>query len=312
MENRSTLLILAAGMGSRYGGLKQIEGFGPNGETIMDYAVHDALAAGFTKVIFVIRHDFEADFRKGVGSKYEDRVAVDYVFQQIDALPEGFSAPAGRAKPLGTAHAIWCARERVDEPFLSVNADDYYGKNSYRIAADHLMRSASGGLPEYCLVGYPVLQTLSEHGSVARAICDVDADGFLEGLVERTKVERSGTTGRYPDESGTMHILRGDEVVSMNMLGFTPSIFPQLERHLGRFLEGLQKAPDNSECLIPVVLGDLLKEQSARVRVLRTTDRWFGVTHANDKPSVMANFRTMVDRGDYPSPIWNNAQGKHS
>jgi UTP-glucose-1-phosphate uridylyltransferase len=306
MERRRTLLILAAGMGSRYGGLKQIDPFGPSGETIMDYAVYDALAAGFTKVVFVIRHDFEADFRKGVGSKYENRVAVDYVFQGMDTLPDGFSAPAGRTKPLGTAHAIWCARERVHEPFLSVNADDYYGKNSYRIAAQHLACRASTELPEYCLVGYPAVQTLSEHGTVARAICDLDDDGFLKCLVERTKIEKSGTTGRYPDESGTVQVLRGDEVVSMNMLGFTPSIFAQLERHLIRFVEGQQKKADDSECLIPVVMGELLKEKVARVRVLRTTDRWFGVTHANDKPGVIANFRAMVDRGEYPSPIWNN------
>jgi hypothetical protein len=307
MEDRRTLLILAAGMGSRYGGLKQVDPFGPSGETIMDYAVYDALAAGFTKVVFVIRHDFEAAFRQGVGSKYEKRVAVDYVFQQIDTLPTGFSASAGRTKPLGTAHAIWCAREHLSEPFLSVNADDYYGKNAYRIAAEHLLRPPSSDLPEYCLVGYPVLQTLSEHGSVARAICELDEGGFLTGLVERTDVAKSGTTGCYRDASGTLHALRGDEVVSMNMLGFTPSVFAQLERHLVRFLEGQRRRPDNSECLIPVVLGELLQEKSARVRVLRTTDRWFGVTHANDKPSVMANLRAMVDRGDYPSPLWQNA-----
>ena len=302
-----TLLILAAGMGSRYGGLKQFDRFGPSGETIMDYAVYDALAAGFTRVVFVIRHEFESDFRKLVGSKYENRVAVDYVFQELDDLPAGFRAQAGRAKPWGTAHAIWCARLRVNEPFLSVNADDYYGKNAYKLAAQHLMRPPSAGIPEYCLVGYPVLQTLSEYGGVVRAICDLDDAGFLKGLVERAKLEKSGATGRYPDENGTMCILGGNEVVSMNMLGFEPSVFAGLERCLTRFLEGQQKKPDNSECLIPVALGELLKEKAARVRVLPTSDRWFGVTHADDKPGVVANLRAMVESGEYPSPIWKMA-----
>jgi len=301
-----TLLILAAGMGSRYGGLKQIDRFGPSGETIMDYAVYDALAAGFTKVVFVIRRAFEADFRKNVGCKYESRVTVDYVFQEKDMLPPDFVAPAARSKPWGTAHAIWCARQRINEPFLSVNADDYYGQSSYKIAAEFLTRPEST-LPDYCLVAYPVLQTLSAHGAVARAVCDINADGLLKGLVERTNVERFGASGRFSDETGSLKMLQGDEVVSMNMLGFAPSVFPHLERHLIRFLEAQQKQPDNSECLIPVVIGELLKEESVRVHVLRTSDRWFGVTHPDDKPDVIAKLRAMVDGGEYPSPIWNNS-----
>jgi hypothetical protein len=302
-----TLLILAAGMGSRYGALKQIDRFGPSGETIMDYAVFDALAAGFTKIVFVIRHDFEAEFRASVGGKYESRVAVDYVFQEMTTLPPGFVAPAGRTKPWGTAHAIWCARERVREPFLSINADDYYGKASYKTAAEFLARPLlSGSLPEYCVVGYPVLQTLSQHGAVARAICDVDEQGFLKVLVERTSVERVGPTGRYLDENGAAQVLKGDEVVSMNMLGFSPALFQQLDRHLERFLQTRGRAEDKAECLIPVVLGDLLKEKAARVRVLPTSATWFGVTHAMDKPGVIETLRAMVERGDYPSPIWTD------
>jgi hypothetical protein len=306
----STLLILAAGMGNRYGGLKQIDRFGPSGETIMDYAVYDGLAAGFAKVVFVIRHDFESDFRALVGGKYENRLSVDYVFQELDDLPPGFTAPTGRTKPWGTAHAIWCARRCVKEPFVSVNADDYYGKSAFKAVAQHLMQAGvgdgnSGCPPEYCLVGYPVLQTLSEHGAVARAICEVDEEGFLKALVERTRVERSGDAARYVDEAGSVRVLKGDEVVSMNMLGFSPSVFDQLERHLIGFLEVPKRGLDDSECLIPVVLGQILAEKAARVRVLPTSDSWFGVTHAKDKPAAIKTIREMVMRGEYPSPIWN-------
>ncbi len=302
-----TLLILAAGMGSRYGGLKQIDRFGPNGETIMDYAVYDALAAGFAKIVFIIRRDFEAEFRAAVGGKYENRVTVDYVFQERDTLPPGFSSRADRTKPWGTTHAIWCARNAVKEPFLVVNADDFYGKNSYKLAAEFLTRpDVSLTSPEYCVVGYPVLETLSDHGSVARAICDVDGTGYLNGLVERTRIEKWGATGKYLDETGTERFLKGDEVVSMNMLGFTPALFAQLDRHLIKFLERQSVSPDNAECILSVVLGELLKEKSARVCVLPTRDRWFGVTHPEDKPSVVETMKKMVERGEYPSPIWQN------
>jgi len=287
-------------MGSRYGGLKQIDGFGPSGETLMDYSIHDALAAGFDKVVFVIRRDFEADFRKVVGGKYENRVAVDYVFQALGELPAGFTAPTGRTKPWGTTHAIWCARHVVNGPFVSINGDDYYGKHAYKVVAKHL----GAGTQEYCMVGYPVLRTLSDHGAVARAICQVDGQGLLQALVERLNVEKYGTTGRYLDESGSERVLAGDEVVSMNMWGFTPAVFEQLEHRFTRFLSGLN--PDASECIISVSVGDLVAEGAARIRVLPTTDTWFGVTHANDKPSVMEALRGMVARGDYPSPIWNS------
>jgi NDP-sugar pyrophosphorylase family protein len=292
-------------MGSRYGGPKQIDRFGPSGETIMDYALYDALAAGFAKVVFVIRHDFEADFRAMVGRKYESRVAVDYVFQELDALPPGFAVPSGRTQPWGTAHAIWCARQCVKEPFLSINADDYYGKSSFQAVAQHLMRPGVGRLPEYCLVGYPVLQTLSEHGAVARAICEVDEEGFLKALVERTGVVRSGATGRYVDETGAVRVLQGHEVVSMNMLGFSPSVFDQIERYLTRFLADQHRTRDNAECLIPVAVNEILRAKAARVRVLPTSDAWFGVTHAKDKPGAIEIIREMVKRGEYPSPIWS-------
>jgi NDP-sugar pyrophosphorylase family protein len=301
-----TVVILAAGMGSRYGGLKQLEAFGPNGETIMDYALHDALRAGFGKVVFVIRHDFEADFRAAVGGKYEGRVAVEYAFQEIGDLPPGFVARGDRGKPWGTAHAIWCARRCVREPFASLNADDYYGKSAFVAVAQHLRQPHDGAPPEYCMVGYPIMQTLSEHGAVARAICQVDGNGLLQGLVERLRVEKFGRTARYLDDAGTAHELAGGELVSMNIFGFLPSVFDQLEAQLARFLTTQRRASDSAECLIPVVVDRLVREGATRMRVLPTSDRWFGVTHANDKPGVMETIRAMVRRGDYPSPIWNN------
>jgi hypothetical protein len=303
---KPTLLILAAGMGSRYGGLKQIEGFGPSGETLMDYSIHDALAAGFGKVVFVIRRDFETDFRRIVGAKYEGRVAVDYVFQSLDHLPPGLSPTEGRTKPWGTTHAIWCARHVVNEPFVSINGDDYYGKNAYQIVAEHLGRHILiNAVPEYAVVGYPVLSTLSDHGPVARAICQMDRQGFLTALVEHLNLEKSGHGGHYLDEKGTVHVLTGDEVVSMNMWGFTPAVFPQLERRLSGFLQDLKRSTGTNECIVATSVGELLAEGMACVRVLPTTDTWFGVTHANDKPKVMETLRTMVARGEYPSPIWN-------
>lgn len=303
-----TLLVLAAGMGSRYAGLKQIEGFGPSGETIMDYSIHDALAAGFDKVVFVIRRDFEAAFRAAVGSKYEGRVQVEYVFQQLEELPPGFAVTPGRTKPWGTAHAIWCARRAVAEPFVSINADDYYGKQGFRALAAELARpAAKDDVPSYAMVGYPILGTLSEHAAVTRGICEVDPAGNLQAIVERMKVERTATGARYTDESGAAHALTGREVVSMNFWGFTPAVFDQLEDELIAFLEAQLGAPQNSECLIPVVVGELVRDQEARVRVLPTTDTWFGVTHPQDRPTVMKQLREMVARGDYPSPIWTGA-----
>jgi hypothetical protein len=299
-----TLLVLAAGLGRRFGGAKQLERFGPGGETMMDYAIYDALAAGFDRVVFVIRRALETEFRAAVGSRYERRIAVDYVFQEIDDLPAGLVAPAGRRKPWGTAHAIYCARTRVREPFVNVNADDFYGKHAFRAMAQSLRQSSlPGSLPEYYVVGYPVLATLSDHGGVARAICELDDQGLLSSLTERNGLEKSGGTCKYVDEAGAERMLRGDEVVSMNMMGFTPTVFPQLERHLVEFLEA-RKLDGEPELLLPEVVGKLIAEQSARMRVLPTPDAWFGVTYAQDKPAVTRLLAKLVERGDYPSPIW--------
>ena len=304
---KPTLLVLAAGMGSRYGGLKQLDRFGPSGETIMDYSVCDALRAGFGKVVFVLRREFERAFREAVGDRYASRIPVEYVFQQLDDLPAGFTVPPGRTKPWGTTHAIWSARRAIAEPFVSINADDHYGKRSFKVVAEQLSRAPStGSAADYCMVGYPILQTLSEHAAVTRAICQVDEAGLLQTLLECSKVERAGGGARYVDDSGKTHLLDGDEVVSMNFWGFRPSVFDQLERHLTRFLELQGGAPGASECLIPVVVGELIKERAATVRVLPTSDVWFGVTHPEDKPTVTKTIQEMVTRGEYPSPIWDH------
>jgi hypothetical protein len=303
---KPTLLVLAAGMGSRYGGLKQLDRFGPSGETIMDYSVHDALAAGFAKVVYVIRREIEPAFRAAVGGRYEGRISADYVFQDLDDLPPGFGAPSGRTKPWGTAHAIWCARRAITEPFAAINADDHYGKSGFAAVAGHLARAFAAGRPtDYCMVGYPILQTLSKHAPVTRAVCKVDGDGFLDTLVERAKVERAGGRARYLDDVGEPHLLDGDEMVSMNFWGFTPAVFDQLARRLTRFVER-QGGQTGAECLIPVVVGELVEEKAATVRVLPTADPWFGVTHPEDKPSVAKAIREMVARGDYPSPVWDD------
>jgi hypothetical protein len=300
-----TLLILAAGMGSRYGGLKQIEPFGPGGETLMDYSLYDALQAGFERVVFVIRRDFESDFREKVMSRYEKRIHVESVFQEISDLPAGFSTPFERTKPWGTAHAVWTARQAVKEPFASINADDYYGRNTFRLVAGHLTRPAPGGrVPEYCMAGFRIDQTLSEHGAVARGLCEVDRQGFLKAVTERTGVECSEGVPKFMDEAGCLHILKGDETVSMNIWGFQPGVFDQIGRHFAKFLKAHNRTRDTSEFYIPAAVDLILKEKAARVRVLPTPDSWFGVTYQEDRPRVVRALREMTERGEYPSPLW--------
>jgi UTP-glucose-1-phosphate uridylyltransferase len=300
-----TLLILAAGMGSRYGALKQIEPFGPNGETLMDYSLYDALQAGFERAVFVIRRDFEASFLETFGRRYEKHVHVEYLFQELSDLPSGFSTPFERQKPWGTAHAIWTARTMIKEPFASINADDYYGKTTFKLVAQHLTRpSAEMRMPEYCMAGFRIDQTLSEHGAVARGICEVDGQGFLKGVTERTGVEKSEGTAKFMDETGCVRILKGDEIVSMNIWGFQPAVFDQLARHFTKFLKVHNRTRDTSEFYIPAAVDNIIKEKAARVRVLPTPDSWFGVTYQEDKTRVVAALRGMVERGEYPSPLW--------
>jgi hypothetical protein len=296
---KPTLLVLAAGMGSRYGGLKQIDPVGPEGETIIDYSIFDAMRAGFGKLVFVIRHDIEDAFREAIGARFEKRLAVEYVFQELNKLPEGFSVPPNRTKPWGTGQAILMAENAIHEPFAAINADDFYGAASFRVLAEHLR----SGSPDYAMVGFTLRNTLSEFGSVARGACQVGPDGYLLGVRELTKIEKDGTGAKYTDASGAGHRLTGDEPVSMNMWGFTTSLFPHLREQLIEFLKR-HGQEEKSEIYIPLVVNDLVSTRKERCNVLRTSDAWFGVTYREDRPFVVEGIRGLIARGDYPKKLW--------
>ena len=294
-----TLLVLAAGMGSRYGGLKQIDPVGPSGETIMDYSIFDALRAGFGKVVFIIRKDIEEAFRQIIGARFEKHVAVDYVFQELDKLPAGFAPPAGRTKPWGTTQAVMMAADAIHEPFAVINADDFYGAASYRALAGHLQ----SGTPDYAMVGFILSKTLSDFGSVARGICQSGADGLLTGVLELTSIERDGTGAKNTDPSGNITALTGNELVSMNMWGFTPQVFPQLASEFGKFLAA-SGTELKSESYLPTTVNALVAAGQARVKVLSSPDAWFGVTYREDRPSVVASIGKLIEQGLYPDNLW--------
>jgi hypothetical protein len=294
-----TLLVLAAGMGSRYGGLKQIDPVGPSGETIMDYSIYDALRAGFAKVVFVIRKDIEEPFRQTIGGRFESHIAVEYAFQELDALPAGFSLPGGRTKPWGTTQAILAAEEKIHEPFAAINADDFYGAESFRALANHLQARTE----DYAMIGFVLRNTLSDFGAVSRGICDKDAQGFLHSIVERTSIERDGSGAKSIDSAGNVTALSGDEDVSMNMWGFTPHIFTQLYDGFVEFLR--ENGSDvRAECYLPNSVNLLVHAGLARVKVLRSSDAWFGVSYRADRPLVVDSIRQLVGAGRYPERLW--------
>ncbi len=294
-----TLLVLAAGMGSRYGGLKQIDPVGPGGEAILDYSVFDALRAGFGKVVFVIRQSMADAFKQAVGSRFEKRVPVEFVFQELDKLPPGFTPPPGRQKPWGTAHAVLMAADAISGPFAAINADDFYGANSYRLLADHLR----SGSPDYAMIGFILRNTLSEFGSVARGICQVSPAGYLQGVTELTKIEKDGADAKYTDAAGQIHPLTGDESVSMNIWGFTPGLFPNLQKQMTDFLTK-HGQEEKSEFYIPTAVNNLTTAGLARVKMLQTPDSWFGVTYREDRPLVVEGIRRLIAKGDYPEKLW--------
>lgn len=293
-----TLVILAAGMGSRYGGLKQIDPVGPSGETIIDYSIYDALRAGFGKLVFIIRKDIEQAFRQAIGARFEKRVPVEYVFQELDMLPRGFSVPAGRTRPWGTTHAILAAAGAVHEPFAVINADDFYGAESYRVLEVHLQ----SGTPDYAMVGFVLRNTLSDFGAVSRGICNLGDDNFLQGVVELTHIQRDGEGASNTDAAGQVTSLSGDELVSMNMWGFTPAIFSQLQEKFENFL-ALNGASLRSESFLPTAVNELVLDGKARVKVLRTSDGWFGFTYREDRPRVAASISQLIHRGQYPERL---------
>ena len=299
---KPTLFILAAGMGSRYGGLKQLDGLGPNGETIMDYSVFDAMRAGFGKVVFVIRKDFEEDFRKVVLSKYADHVPCEVCFQGIDNLPEGFTRNPERTKPWGTNHAVLMAKDIIKEPFMVINADDFYGKESFEVMAKFLL-DVNGQEGKYCMAGYRVGNTLSEHGTVSRGVCAIDKMGYLTDVVERTAIENKNGHIVFPDENGNEVEIPFDTPVSMNMWGFTPEYFEYTEEAFKAFLtENAQEL--KAEFYIPTLVNDMIKSGKATCQVLDTTAKWFGVTYADDRQMVVDKIQALVDAGVYPNKLF--------
>lgn len=299
---KPTLLVLAAGMGSRYGSLKQMDGVGPGNEAIIDYSVYDAIRAGFGKVVFVIRHSFASEFEElFTEERFGHRIRVEYVYQELDSLPEGFSVPEGRVKPWGTNHAILVARNAIREPFAVINADDFYGAEAFRVIGDYLT-TLKGGFGRYCMVAYELSKTLSENGTVSRGICTVDGDGNLTGMVERTQIERVGDRIVNHGEEGDL-TLAPDAPVSMNLFGFTPDYFIHSDQFFRSFLRTRGNDP-KAECYIPSMVNKLIEEHIATVKVLRSPAQWFGVTYKEDKPLLVHSIERMIDAGEYPRYLW--------
>lgn len=299
---KPTLFVLAAGMGSRYGGLKQLDGLGPHGETIMDYSIYDAIRSGFGKIVFVIRKDFEADFRAKILSKYENHIPVEVVFQALDNLPEGFVCPEGRTKPWGTNHAVLMGKDVIKEPFAVINADDFYGRNSFEVIAKELStpKSRKG---DYCMVGFRVGNTMSESGSVARGVCE-NKDGFLTTVVERTAIAYNEKHEiSFTDENGKEQILDPNTPVSMNLWGFTPDYFEFSEKYFVDFLKENINTP-KAEFFIPLVVNELVTKGDASVKVLDTDSKWFGVTYAADRQGVVDKFAELHANGEYPEKMF--------
>ena len=300
---KPTLLILAAGMGSRYGGLKQIDPIGSSGEAIIDYSIYDAIRAGFGKITFVIRRDLEKAFRELFEPKLSGRIEMEFVFQELDMVPEGIHFTSKRIKPWGTAHAVWVARNHVREPFVALNADDFYGAGSYRSLAHFLTTDAELNSQHYSMMGFQIGHTLSDFGSVSRGICEAAGDNYLKAIVERTEILKNGDEYYFTDESGTQVGLKGDELVSMNIWGFTPAIFGQIEK---AFMEFISENADKikSELFIPKVVNDLLTANAASVKILPASDQWFGVTYQEDKPLAVEKIKKLISEGLYPDKLW--------
>jgi len=301
---KTTLLILAAGMGSRYGGMKQVDQFGPSGETITDYSIYDAIRAGFDRYVFVISPGMEEEFKNDYVKRFPSGLKVDYVIQSIDDLPVGFILPPERVKPWGTAHAVLMAKGNINEPFAVINADDYYGRESYRIMHDFLVRTSEEVPGQYCMVGFELQKTVSQYGSVARGVCRVDEHGFLREIIERTRVYQKDGGIVYELPDGTVNGLDPTETVSMNLFGFTPDFFRHIDEFFKMFLKENLSNP-GAELFIPLVVDHLINSGKARMSVLQTPESWFGVTYREDKPKVSEALQELVDNGIYPETLWD-------
>ena len=302
---KPTLLVLAAGMGSRDGALKQMDGVGPNNEAIIDYSIYDAIRAGFGKVVFVIRHSFAEAFTQIFNKeRFGGRIEVEVVYQELDYLPEGFSVPEGREKPWGTNHALMMAKDVIKEPFAVINADDFYGADAYRVIGAYLSERG-GESGHYCMVGYEVNKTLSENGTVSRGVCSVNDEGFLTSIVERTKIERNAEGTIVFHDLGEDEALEEQTPVSMNLFGFTPDYFAHSEEYFKGFLSDEKNiANPKAEFFIPLMVNELVGNGTAKLKVLSTTAQWFGVTYQADKPQLVAKIEELIEAGVYPRNLW--------
>ncbi|NLC43638.1 MAG: nucleotidyltransferase [Clostridiales bacterium] len=304
---RPVLAVMAAGMGSRYKGLKQIDPVGKNGEIIIDFSLYDAWKAGFRKVVFIIKEDLEDSFRQAIGNKVAKFMEVEYAFQRLDDLPEGFSVPEGRVKPWGTGHAILSCRNLIDGPFAVINADDYYGREAYQLIYDYLVNNQDDEKYSYAMVGYTLENTMTDHGHVARGVCEVSENGYLEDINERTRIEKREGKSQYTEDGENWVTIPKGSIVSMNLWGFTYSFLKELEEKFPIFLNrSIEEDPLKGEFFLPSVVDSLLKEDKATARVLHTPDKWFGVTYREDKPLVAAALQKMQDSGVYPHKLWED------
>lgn len=304
--NKPVLVVMAAGMGSRYGGMKQIDPVGPNGQVIMDYSLYDARRAGFETVVFVIKHEIEDAFKAAIGDRVSKVMQVHYAFQQLDELPAGYTIPEGRAKPWGTCHAVLAAKPFIDGPFAVVNADDYYGPEAFRVMYEYLSTHSDGELYDYCMVSYLLQNTVSENGSVARGVCQANPDGTLHSVTERTRIETYAGGIHYTEDGGESWTdLPGETPVSMNLWGFGKSFLEEADRRFAGWLdENLAKNPLKCEYFLPLVVTELLEEGKARVQLLHSADKWYGVTYREDKPVVVDAIARMTREGLYPEDLW--------
>jgi NDP-sugar pyrophosphorylase family protein len=303
MSRSPTLIVLAAGIGRRYGGPKQIEPIGPNGEILLDYSVYDALDAGFETLVFVIRRDIEAAFRQKVGRTIECQCDTRYAYQEVVSIPEGFGVPRNRQKPWGTAHAVLVCRDMIDAPFGVINADDFYGRSSFRQLAEFLKDVEEEGI-RGCAIGYPVENTLTNHGSVTRGVCEVNSDGSLVRIDERASVQRFGRTVKASDDGEHWLDVPLGTLVSMNMWGFGPSLFAELDTRFRQFLGGDTQTLETAEYLLPKVVGNLVQQGRAHITVIPTSEEWLGVTHPEDRATVQQGIRDLIARGIYPENLW--------
>ena len=306
MKNKPVLVIMAAGMGSRYGGLKQIDPIDKDGHIIIDFSIFDAIRAGFEKIVFIIKKANEKDFKEVIGNRMEKYVQVEYVFQELCNLPEGYSVPEGRVKPFGTGHAILSCKDVIDGPFAVINADDYYGPTAYKMIYDYLDSHSDDDKYRYTMVGYVLENTLTDNGHVARGVCETDENHYLTGITERTHIEKKEDGAYYTEDDGqTWHEIPEGSTVSMNLWGFSESILKELDARFSKFLdENLEKNPLKCEYFLPTVVNELLDENKATVEVLKSMDKWYGVTYKEDKAFVMDAIQKLKDDGLYPEKLW--------